>query len=189
MAGLSYVTVLDLPTELHLHISRWLDCPSRLALSQTTQLFRSRLAVMNPTTTEQKLLFLCAMENWNRYKEYFCCSRCLKLRFRGAFVAEQIQGKRGKGCAERDRRICLECGIKCGLYLSGQMMIFDGYKRFVCGLCRQTYESGLCCTSCGNCQLCVEVRRDILYPQCGDPKSPSETEHRCPFCSIPYQML
>lgn len=66
MARPSALTLFDLPTELHLQIFDCLDYPSCLALAQTNSFFRSRVTVEKPITLEQKLLFLCATENWTR---------------------------------------------------------------------------------------------------------------------------
>lgn len=67
MAQASRIALYGLPTELHLQIFGWLDYPSCLTLSQTTRFFRARLAVEQPTTAEQKIMFLSAAEKWNRY--------------------------------------------------------------------------------------------------------------------------
>lgn len=67
MAEPSAVRLLDLPTEIHLQIISYLSYPSCLALSQTSSFFRSIIMVEKPTTADQKLLFLCAAENWTKY--------------------------------------------------------------------------------------------------------------------------
>ena len=66
MARSLAVTLFDLPPELHLQIFTYLDYPTCLALSQTNVYFRSMIAVEKPTTSESKLSFLCAAENWAR---------------------------------------------------------------------------------------------------------------------------
>ena len=59
--------LLDLPPELQLQIFSYLDYSSRLALSRTDRYFRSVVEVEKPTTVEQKLLYLCAVETWTGY--------------------------------------------------------------------------------------------------------------------------
>ena len=66
MAQPSAVRLLDLPTEIQLQIISYLGYPSCLALSQTNSFFKSMITVEKPTTSEQKLLFLCAAENWTK---------------------------------------------------------------------------------------------------------------------------
>lgn len=57
-------TLLDLPTELQLYIITFLDYPSSVALSHTNQRFRTIVPIEPPTTEEQKLSVLLAMELW-----------------------------------------------------------------------------------------------------------------------------
>lgn len=57
-------TLLDLPTELQLYIIRFLDYPSSVALLQTNRRFRTIVPIEPPTTGEQKLSYLLAMELW-----------------------------------------------------------------------------------------------------------------------------
>jgi len=59
-------TLLTLPTELQLHIISYLDYPSALAISQINNRFRSIVQVESPQSSVQKMVFLNAMETWQR---------------------------------------------------------------------------------------------------------------------------
>lgn len=65
MASSSRATLVDLPAELHLEITCFLDYPSRLALSQTCSLFTAMINTV-PETPGEKLLYLCEAEKWTR---------------------------------------------------------------------------------------------------------------------------
>ena len=120
-----------------------------------------------------------------RYNEYFSCSFCLKLRVRSAFTDGQVDETHERGQTGYNRRICLECGVKKGVYLSGKIIKLGGCTRFVCGLCRRTYALGLFCVFCGNCQQCIESRRDMTYPQLVNLEE-EDDRSSCTFCSNPY---
>jgi hypothetical protein len=76
MVQRSVPTLLDLPIEIYLQIIGFLDYPSCLALSQTDSFFRALVTVDKPTTSEQKLLYLCTAENWSRYELSFIRPEC-----------------------------------------------------------------------------------------------------------------
>lgn len=120
---------------------------------------------------------------------HFSCSRCLKLRLRGAFADKQVKAKRGKGHAESDRRFCVDCGVRKGIYQPGQMIDINGITHFVCGLCRQLCGSGLYCTLCGACQRCLERRSTIRNSHLGTITEPDLVDRKCPRCSRPYTDL
>ncbi|KAL4805723.1 hypothetical protein BDV18DRAFT_152458 [Aspergillus unguis] len=106
------------------------------------------IAVEKPTTSESKLSFLCAAENWAGYKNKYSCSRCLKL-------CSQCH-------TESNRRFCLKCGVKRRIYQPRQMIDISGYTHFIYGLCWQMCGSGLYCTFCGGCQRCLEKRKTYV---------------------------
>lgn len=57
-------TLLDLPTELLLCITKFLDFPSSVAFSHTNRSLRTILPIEPPTTRDRKLSFLLAVELW-----------------------------------------------------------------------------------------------------------------------------
>lgn len=59
-------TLLNLPIELQLHIISYLDYPSTLAMSQVNKPFRAIIPVETPQSSVQKMVFLNAMETWQR---------------------------------------------------------------------------------------------------------------------------
>lgn len=63
------------------------------------------------------------------------------------------------------------------------------HTQFVCGLCRETLQSGLFCSRCGNCQYCIQTRRKALLPQFETTLFSSRTECDCTFCLIPYTRI
>lgn len=67
MAESSIVMLVNLPTELLLQIISYVEYPSSLALSQSNKLFRGIVTLEMPTTSEQKLSLLCALEKWARH--------------------------------------------------------------------------------------------------------------------------
>lgn len=183
--------LLGLPTEMILEIIIYLDYLSCLALLQTNSCFKSMITL----TSERKLLFLCEAETWteyviyhiwysyrmvnfSRYESHFSCSRCLKLRLRGAFGDRQLEGKRGKGLAESDRRFCLDCGVSKEIYQPGYAIKIREASHFLCGLCRRLCGSGFYCVPCAACKGCIQNSRRLIkrYPE-------------CPNCREPYQYL
>jgi hypothetical protein len=66
MAPLATAGLLELPLELQLQITSYLDYPSHYALSQTNRYFRAMLNVERPTTVEQKQAYLYVAEMWKR---------------------------------------------------------------------------------------------------------------------------
>lgn len=121
----------------------------------------------------------------SRYQNYFACSQCLKLRFRGPFADKQIKAKRGKGHAESDRRFCIDCGVNKGIYQPGQAITRNGCSRFVCAFGRHLCDSGFYCTYCGVCQPCLK-RKGTSF---GNAQEMSHFENNCPRCSRSFTHL
>lgn len=188
MAQSSAVTLFDLPLELHLKILSCLDYPTCLALSQANVFFRSIITVEKPSTSAQKVSFLCTAENWPRYKDKFSCSRCLKLCPSGAFSDKQIKAKRGKGHAESDRRFCLKCGVKKRIYQPGEPVIVNRHTHYICALCWKLCGSGLFCLGCRACRRCIE-RKTIIWASLGVVIRPDKIENTCALCSWHYNNL
>ncbi|CAG8363187.1 unnamed protein product [Penicillium salamii] len=171
-------TLLDLPTELHLHIIKFLDYPSSFALSHTNQRFRAILPMEPPETREEKLSFLLAIELWPRYDHLFSCSICLKLRPRNAFTDKQIRAKRRKGAIESDHRFCLDCGCCKKFYQPGQYLRVDGREEVLCAICRERFRYGRYCMYCRMCGPCTSKEPPLPIPLALPPRELQED--RCP---------
>lgn len=100
-----------------------------------------------------------------------------------------MKAKRAKGHAESDRRFCVDCGVRKGIYQPGQMIDINGTTHFICGLCRQMCGLGLYCTLCASCQRCLERRREIRNSHSRPVTEPDLSDRKCPRCSRPYTIL
>jgi hypothetical protein len=77
-----------------------------------------------------------------RPEDRFACRVCLRLRSALHFTNAMMKGKRGKEgllCAvEREKRICIPCGISKNVYPGGTVMEYGGRaggKGFICKHC------------------------------------------------------
>lgn len=52
--------------ELQIQVIEYLDYPSLVVLSQTSQYFRSIVQVQSPMTPQQKLSYIFVAENWRK---------------------------------------------------------------------------------------------------------------------------
>jgi hypothetical protein len=127
--------------------------------------------------------FIRQLADFPRYRSYFACSQCLKLRFQGAFADKQVKAKRGKGHAESDRRFCVDCGVKKRIYQPGQKVIVNGKTRYVCGLCRSLFSLGFSCWRCGcvACQRCLQREAPIVPVKLDHGV---QNCHRCSYLSF-----
>ncbi|GAD94523.1 hypothetical protein PVAR5_3149 [Paecilomyces variotii No. 5] len=148
-------TFQDLPVELHLQISDFLDYPTRLILSQTNRYFRSLVKVERPTTVEQQGLYLCAIETWERYHGYYACSYCLQLLPEKMFSDDQITGERGKDEAQNHLRFCIDCGIHEEIYEPAEQIWINGRLHFLCEECLELRGYGIFCSECSSCECCM----------------------------------
>ncbi|CAG8022057.1 unnamed protein product [Penicillium salamii] len=172
-------TLLGLPTEIQLHIIKFLDYPSSIALSHTNQSFRAIVPTEPPTTNEQKLSLLLDMEKWPKYAHFFSCNIGLKLRHENAFADKQLRGKRGKDGTQQDRRFCLDCGFYNKMYQPGHFLKVNGRDEVLCAMCRKRCRYGRYCTRCCMCEPCISK----LPPAPAHPILPSEElKDRCPRC-------
>ncbi|CAK97344.1 uncharacterized protein An15g05590 [Aspergillus niger] len=95
--------------ELQIQVIEYLDYPSLVVLSQTSQYFRSIVQVQSPMTPQQKLSYIFVAENWRKNENHFACPRCLKIRPRVKFAGHPVMRDYWKGHEERKRRLCLQC--------------------------------------------------------------------------------
>lgn len=78
----------------------------------------------------------------NAGQDFFACFICLRIRSASKFSNAMMKGKRGKlgagTIAERMRRLCIECGVRTGIYKRKTYIQFGGAlggSGFVCGTC------------------------------------------------------
>ncbi|KAJ5111162.1 hypothetical protein N7532_001697 [Penicillium argentinense] len=174
--------LLAIPIELQLHIISFLDYPSSLALSHANKQLHSMIPVETPKTSTQKMAFLTAVETWQRNTARYACKYCLKLRPSHAFADNQLNGRRSKGDAECDRRVCLDCGFRKGIYQPGQPIVVNGRRQILCSLCNERRRYGMYCMLCWRCESC--------FAKHNMPRTPYHTsmgqyirQHGCPRCS------
>ena len=132
------VTVLDLPPEIHLSIASYLPFPAQLYFRKASRLLYTGI----PHPTHAVLL---DVELEPRYKKYYACGLCLRLRPWQKFTDTMRKGKHSKDGSGRKERICVDCGIVGSyagrpLYQPGSCFEIMKVLHVMCMCCREVGE-------------------------------------------------
>ncbi|KAJ2896547.1 F-box domain protein [Zalerion maritima] len=102
--------LLDLPPELVVHVSTFLDHITHTHFHLACRTLRELCPP--PALSVPELLCLEFTSSFCRRKKLFACSQCKRLRHRSEFATSMKMGKYNKGTGRlRARRFCVECGL------------------------------------------------------------------------------
>lgn len=137
---LDTVSLLEIPAELKHQIIENLPAVDRICLKMTCRTFNSLIPPLNLQELLELEMSPFVMEGWGMDKDRFTCCHCLRLLPRKAFADQVTRGKMGKFGLQRDKRFCVQCGLKYR-YSPGSHISRQGEHFVVCGGCRE-YKRG-----------------------------------------------
>lgn len=158
---LDTVSMLEIPVELKCQIIENLPAVDRICLKMTCRTFNSLIPRLNLQELLELEMSPFGMEGWGVDKDRFTCRHCLRLLPRKAFADQVTKGKMGKFGFQRDKRFCVQCGLK-HRYSPGSHISRQGEHFVVCGCCREyqrgAMEGNTKLNVCGRCRA-REVER------------------------------
>lgn len=163
-------SLLDIPTELKLHIIQNRDALDQVHLKMTCRTFNELI----PRPAMKQLLKLeISTFAMREGKDLHACTDCLRLLPRTDFADQMVKGKRGKFGTHREKRFCIQCGInpRPGItrYSRGACIDQQG-ERFVICWHRGKYERGDVEeeNNIASCKGCQSILRD--WKRCEEEK-------------------
>ena len=146
--------VLRLPTELQYNIIDQLEIQDKARLSITCRQFAS---IIERSTHGH---FLDAESNsWAISKNLYTCKGCARFRRLLEFSDEMRKGRQGRGGTNASSRLCLECGVKQGLYITGEKVVIMGQRHSIDKSCKLFHGIASAHNTCGPCLLAAKAAR------------------------------
>lgn len=137
---------LRLPLELQFHIIDHLELQDKARLSVTCRHFSS---IIEPSTHKH---FLDAEPNtWAISRNLYTCKGCTRFRQLLEFSDEMRKGRQGRGGSNASSRLCLECGVKQGLYIAGGKVVVMGQRHVIDRSCTLFRNISSTHNTCGPC--------------------------------------
>jgi hypothetical protein len=155
------MSLLALPSEIHLHILRLLDYKA-FSFLRATSVYFYRLPSKNHIMTAMAS-YECeeSLPDYYSARDFYPCYICLRMLPEGAFAKKQIRFTRAFGHKEYRKRFCFECGLRSqwGVSATEPIILPDGSQYRMCHKCyhgqrkeecgspsNKTYPEELCTT-------------------------------------------
>ena len=162
--------LLDLPTEIHLEITRApsLSALDRLNLKCTNHHFYDLIPPLSHSDlleAEKLIHRQLVPQSGSSYARptTFACKDCLRLLPRNKFSDIMTSNKYSVRGKKADRRFCLECGLRKMAYYSGQYVQVEGAAFVLCVDCGLFKDAADDTTEKRRCQECWELVRHVIF--------------------------
>ena len=127
------MSLLALPSEIHLHILRLLDYKA-FSFLRATSVYFYRLPSKNHIMTAMAS-YECeeSLPDYYSARDFYPCYICLRVLPEGAFAKKQIRFTRAFGHKEYRKRFCFECGLRSqwGVSATEPIILPDG-SQYAC---------------------------------------------------------
>jgi hypothetical protein len=131
--------------ELLRNILTCLELQDKAHLAMTNRYLR---AIIEPPSHED---FLQAeTTEWATSKSLYVCKGCVRFRRYDQFADDMRKGRRALRGAEANTRLCLECGVRQGVYSKGIEITFKGQHAILDWDCITLTDRDARRTSCGS---------------------------------------
>jgi hypothetical protein len=172
----------SLPMEMQLQIFQHLDFRSALTFCA---LSRRHRATFHPRLlpAAEKTRFIREAENYERHGGPWRtlgagCFDCCRVRPEAEFARDMLWYTRGPWRGDGpmpENRVCVDCGVRSGLYPPGRLLYAGLSIKFVCVLCHALQHQAPRAKTC---------RKDLICATCWAERGAEAEASLCTFCKI-----